>query len=370
MRGPEASAPTTTAPPGVERPREETSLLGFVNVILRHRALISLLAIVGGLIFGLHELTRVHLFIAYASFTMRGARAPTPASELAAQLGLNVGNADDDGQSADFFIDLVRSRGIVARVADSSYTISTPKGPVRRPLAALYGEDEGKPGPLSEAETVDRLRGSIDVSTWGQTGIIRISVIAAQPSLAQQILANVIRDLEAYNLARRREKAAAERQFVEKLLNDARVELTQAETQFSTFKALNRQYNSPALALENSRLTRQVTMRQDIVTAMTQSLEQAKIEEVRDVPAITLIDEPEPAFLSATHETVRKGLLGMAAGLMVGIILAFILERAAETRQARSPVYNEFTALKNEAAIGVRRPFGMVGRLFNRPSRT
>jgi uncharacterized protein involved in exopolysaccharide biosynthesis len=301
---------------------------------------------------------------------VRGARAPTPASELAAQLGLNVG-ADDNGQSADFFIDLVRSRGVVARVADSSYTISTAKGPVRRPLAALYGEDEGKSGPLSEAETVDRLRGSIEVSTWGQTGIIRLSVIAAQPSLAQQILANVIRELDAYNLARRKEKAAAERQFVEKLLSDARVELAQAETQLSTFKQLNRQYaNSPALALENSRLTRQVTRRQEIVTAMSQSLEQAKIEEVRDIPAITLIDEPEPAFLSATHETIRKGLLGMAAGLMVGIMLAFILERAAETREARTPVYNEFTALKKETAIGVSRPFGMVVRLFNPPSRT
>jgi hypothetical protein len=111
-------------------------------------------------------------------------------------------------------------------------------------------------------------------------------------------------------------------------------------------------------------------MRQQIVTAMTQSLEQAKIEEVRDIPAVTLIDQPEPAVAPATHETIRKTLLGIVAGLMVGIILAFLRERAAETREMRTPAYREYAALKRETAIGMTRPFGMVMRFFQGQSKT
>jgi uncharacterized protein involved in exopolysaccharide biosynthesis len=352
-----------------EGPREETSLLGFVNVVLRYRLLIATAAIIGGAIFGITELTKKRMFVAYASFTVRGARAPTAASTLATQLGLNIGTSGDDAPSAEFFIDLVRSRTIVARIADSSYTVYTTKGAVRRPLASIYGFD--KASSLSKARTVEQLRDGISASTWGQTGIILISVFAEQPTLAQQILKNLIDELNAFNIARRKERASAEREFLEKLLNDAKLDLVRAETQLSTFRELNRAYaNSPALGLENSRLQREVGMRQQIVTAMTQSLEQAKIEEVRDIPAITLIDQPEPAIAPSTHESIRRTLLGIVAGLMVGIILAFLRERAAETREARTPAYSEFAALKKETAAGVTRPFGMVLRFLQGQAKT
>jgi uncharacterized protein involved in exopolysaccharide biosynthesis len=353
-----------------DSPREETSLLGFVNVLLRYRALIIIAAILGGAILGIMEFTKERMFVAYASFTVRGARAPTSASTLATQLGLNIGTSGDEAQSAEFFIDLVRSRSIVARIADSLYTINTPKGPVRRSLASIYGFDKSA-GQLAKAEAVEQLRDRITASSWGQTGIILLSVVAEQPALSQQILNNLIAELDAFNIARRKERAAAEREFLEKLLNDAKLDLVRAETQLSTFRELNRAYaNSPALGLENSRLQREVGMRQEIVTAMTQSLEQAKIEEVRDTPAITLIDRPEPAAAPATHESIRKTLIGLVAGMMVGIIIAFLRERAVETRQAGTPVYSEFSSLKNETAIGVRRPFGMVSRFFTRQART
>ena len=355
-----------SAPDGT---REETSLLGFANVVLRYRLLIATTAILGGAILGITEFTKERMFVAYASFTVRGARAPTSASTLATQLGLNIGTSGDETQSAEFFIDLVRSRTIVARIADSLYTVYTPKDATRRSLASIYGFDK-KAGPLAKAEAVEQLRDRITASTWGQTGIILLSVVAEQPTLAQQILRNLVGELDAFNIARRKERASAEREFLEKLLNDAKLDLVRAETQLSTFRELTRAYaNSPALGLENSRLLREVSMRQQIVTAMTQSLEQAKIEEVRDIPAITLIDQPEPAAAPATHEAIRRTLLGLVAGLMVGIILAFLRERAAETREARTPVYSEYAALKQETAIGVRRPFGIMLRFFTKQAK-
>ncbi len=44
---------------------------------------------------------------------------------------------------------------------------------------------------------------------------------------------------------------------------------------------------------EHDRLERPVSMRQELVTAMAQAYEQARVDEVRNTPVITVIDQPE-----------------------------------------------------------------------------
>ena len=43
----------------------------------------------------------------------------------------------------------------------------------------------------------------------------------------------------------------------------------------------------------HDRLERQVSVRQELVTAMAQAYEQARVDEVRNAPVITVIDQPE-----------------------------------------------------------------------------
>ena len=56
-------------------PREETSLLGFINVLLRHRRLIAVCALTGAVILGVSALDATRMFLAYATFTVSGSRA-------------------------------------------------------------------------------------------------------------------------------------------------------------------------------------------------------------------------------------------------------------------------------------------------------
>ena len=81
--------------------------------------------------------------------------------------------------------------------------------------------------------------------------------------------------------------------------------------------------NSPQLTFENDRLERQVFMRQELVTAMAQAYEQARIDEVRNTPLITVIDRPEPAALPDPRWLLEI-VLGLSLGMMVGFGLAFV----------------------------------------------
>jgi uncharacterized protein involved in exopolysaccharide biosynthesis len=349
-------------------PREETSLLGFINVLLRHRRLIAVCALTGAVILGVSALNSTRMFLAYATFTVRGSREPMQMSGIAAQLGLTIGSGDGN-QTPAFYGDLVTSRAILRPVSRMIYTISTPKGRIQGSLASFFGIDERNPG-LAASRTLDELHSRVSATSAG-AGIITVRVRAERPQLTQQILQNMLSELGAYNLALHRNRAAAERDFVEGRLTDARERLTLAESQLSIFLQVNRDYSSaPALRMENDRLERAVQMRQQLYTAVAQSFEGAKTEEARDLPTISVIDQPEARIAPERSEAIRKTLLGLIAGLLVGIVLAFVRERAAETRDAGTHAYTEYSALKTEALGGLARPWAPIGRLLegqNRP---
>lgn len=339
-----------------EGPREETSLLGFVNVLLRHRGLIAVCSLAGGAILGLTSLQTNRMYLSYTTFTVRGSRAAP--SGIAAQLGLTAGTSAET-QTPAFYGELVTSRAILGPVARKTYTISTPTGQVQRPLAYFFGIDEKNPG-VAAARALDMLTSRVAILEIGRTGVITVVARAERPQIAQQILQNVLVEVDAYNLAQRRKRAAAERDFIERRLADAAATLASAEGQLSNFLQTNREYSSsPVLQMENDRLQRVVRMRQQIYTGMAQSLEQAKIEEVRDLPTISVIDPPEAALSPERPLAIRRSLLGLIAGLLLGIVLAFFRERGAELRAAKTRAYTEYSELKRET-LGRLAPRGLT----------
>jgi uncharacterized protein involved in exopolysaccharide biosynthesis len=309
--------------------------------------MIAVCSLAGGAILGLASLQSNRMFVSNTTFTVRGSRT-TQASSLAARFGLTsvpVG----EGQTPQFYGDLVTSRAVLGPVARKAYTVSTPTGRVQQSLASIFGIDDKNPN-IAATRALDVLTSRVAVNEIGRTGVITAFARAERPEIAQQILQNVLAEVDAYNLAQRRQRASAERDFIERRLADASAALASAEEQQSNFLQNNREYgSSPVLQLENDRLLRVVRMRQQIYTGMAQSLEQAKIEEVRDLPTISVIDPPEAALSPERPLAIRRTFLGLIAGLLLGIVLAFLRERGAELRAAKTRAYTEYSALKAEA---------------------
>jgi len=122
-----------------EGPREETSLLGFVNVLLRYRSLIAVCSLIGGAILGLASLQTNRMFLSYTTFTVRGSRTAQSTS-LAARFGLAT-PLPGETLTPQYYGDLVTSRAVLGPVAQKIYSITTPTGKVERPLAYFFGID-------------------------------------------------------------------------------------------------------------------------------------------------------------------------------------------------------------------------------------
>jgi len=99
-------------------------------------------------------------------------------------------------------------------------------------------------------------------------------------------------------------------------------------------------------------------MRQELVTAMAQAYEQARIDEVRNTPLITVIDQPVPPALPEPRGWLLKFLLGLILGLLTGSVLAFIREFGERAKTEENRAYDEFRAVVQDARkdfFGLRR---------------
>jgi len=136
------------------------------------------------------------------------------------------------------------------------------------------------------------------------------------PSAAEGLEGLLIRAIKHFNVATRQLQARELRIFLEKRVADALQGLHESETNLRTFYESNRRFtDSPQLLFEESRMKRQVDLRQELFTTLSKELESARIDEVNDTPTITIIDSP---FASSRPDGPSILILSIL-GFMLGI---------------------------------------------------
>src|SRR2546426_7835949 len=280
-----------------------------VGLFKRHQLLVSLSALVAaGLIVAI-GLSRGRTYSSQATFILSTSKGSGSVSGLAAQFGVAI-PVSDAAESPQFYVDLVHSNQVLEPVANSTYTLRVGDTTISGGLAKILRIDDDRPA-LKRDKVLKALGKRVSAYADPKTGVVTVSVSAPYPVLAQQLAARLLDRLNVFNLQGRQSRASAERKFTEARLIEAREELHAAENQLEQFLETNREYRlSPKLTLEQDRLARAVGMRQQLYTAIAQSYEQAKLEEVRDLPVITTISEPEIPVVPDHRGLLRKGLFG------------------------------------------------------------
>ena len=320
-------------------PREETSLLAFVSILLLHRRVIVTCGLAGTAIFGTIAATSAERFVSRSSFVVRGNRAPieVPGGNAALRA---FAQSSEFSQSVNFYSDLVKAKSITYPVAEKTYTTADGQ---KKSLAQVYAIDEKDPAKAA-AMAGERLINDVNSSIYSRSGVVGMSVKSTDPAVAQQVSVNILAELNAYGGTRRQQQAVEERRFIERLLGEARSKLDQAEEDLAAFQRTNREFEqSPSRRLAYDRLSRNVFMQQQVYTAMQQAYEQARIEEVRDPAALNIVEPPDLPAEPERAAALRVTLLGLVGGLLVGIIIAFLRQRAAESRAERTTGYLRFS---------------------------
>jgi uncharacterized protein involved in exopolysaccharide biosynthesis len=326
---------------------EEISLIEVASFVVRRRRVIVLSALVCVLLTLPTVLTTKVEYRASASFLPHGGEQGglAGAAGLAAQFGFSMPRSGGSERSPEFYQELLESREVLDGLVRDGVRVVTPTQDTTVDLADHFEIEGGTVAERGEL-TRRRLVGVVEVSIRHETGIVSLGVQTDDAALSAAIAWALLDLISAFDLETRQSEASAERIFAEERLQQLQVELATVEDSLRAFLDENRQFgNSSQLTFQHDRLQRKVSMRQELVTAMAQAYEQARIDEVRSTPVLTVIDKPEIPALPESRGRLMKLLLGAMLGTLAGFGIGFVVEYGERAEREENEEYGEFRAL-------------------------
>lgn len=356
--------------------QDEISIYGVVRPLVRHWGTIVGVTLVFAGAAVAYSLSRPPSYTSTATFyaETEGSTPLSSVSGVAAQFGIDVGGRQA-GKSPDFYADLLGTERILEPTVRTSYTVegaSTEDGrPIEGNLVELFRIEGETPGIRLERTRAFLENEVLDVRTDRETGVITASVTTPWPDLSAAIGSRMLELLDEFNLETRQSQAAMERGFVEERLEEARHDLLAAEDSLQRFLERTRRVGtSPTLTFERDRLRRQVDLRQQLYTSLAEAYQKARIEEVRDIPVVTVVDRPTVPARADDPRLLLTLLLGVMLGAMIGTGVAYgraFLERSEEERDEE---YDDLVREFRRAFEGPRRAARRVRSLLPGNSET
>ena len=153
--------------------------------------------------------------------------------------------------------------------------------------------------------------------------ISSITITANEPLLAKSLAETVLIELEKLNRFYKSKVVSEKIKFIDERIRSVTNQLTNSEKKLKDFNEQNRQISSPALQLEQDRLTRDVEVQKGIYLTLKQQLELAKIEEIQQGSIFQILDEPRIPQAPISNRIILKLILATILGLTFAIIIAF-----------------------------------------------
>lgn len=345
----------------LERDPDQISLLRVATALLRHRGLVVGAVFACLLIGAAVVLLPRRTYLVAASFVPQTRKSPTGLSGIAAQLGFSIPSLDGQ-ESPQFYVELLKSRAILGPLAESIYEVQTDTGLAKGNLMQLYRVKGKTPGRKREA-ALKQLDDDISASVNVKTSVVDLGVTARYPDLALRLTQQLLSLVSRFNMESRQSQASSERKFTERRLGEVEGEFREAEDRLQVFLQRNRDYrNSPELTFQFDRLDRDVNLKDQVYRTLAQAYEQAKIEEVRDTPVLTIVDPPELPVRPRSRGALKVGLLSLFLGLALGITLAVTKDLMADPSGQRRVELLELATLRREALDDLLHPWRPVGR--------
>ncbi|MEP6763623.1 MAG: hypothetical protein ABJB66_04885 [Gemmatimonadaceae bacterium] len=354
MTNPNASKESTD---NMSETVNEVSLVSLMNVLMRRRALVVWSSLLCAALFTGYSLIGERTWTTVVSFFPQGKKSSGNLSALAAQFGVPVSTGDAN-ESPNFYADLVKSRAILSTIIDSGVAVETGKPKVD--LATAY-EIKTIESALRRDMAMKQLNDNVAVSTNTKTGVVTMRVSSKSAPLSAAISARLLELLNRFNQETRRGQASAERKFTADRVTAVKKDLRNAEDAYQEFVQANRVTSAVSSSnVQKDRLERELRMQTELYTNLAKAYEQAKIDEVRDTPVITVVERPEPAARPDSRGILTKGIASLVAGFVLGVIMALIIDGLQGSGNSGNAEGDEFRKLGNATLRDLRRPWRLL----------
>ncbi len=257
------------------------------ELVRRWRALILLPSAVAVLAFALSFVftPRFEAISVFAPAQSSTPNLPASIQSIAAQFGFAIPSS---GYSVYYFAQVVQSRSVLEAVLRDTLRADGETIAV----LDLVGASGSTPQEVLESG-IETIQDRLDVRTDDQANLVTVRAQASSPHLAEALGRSVLTALDSVINTSQRTGGSYERRFAEAQADSARNALRVAEDQLRDFYKANRSIeSSPTLQVEEGRLRRQIQVLQDVYLALVNQEEAAKLQEARNTPAISMVQQP------------------------------------------------------------------------------
>lgn len=343
--------------------QDPVTITRLASTVLRHRRSLVFWSVGAALVVAVVTLLLPRTYTSVSTFIPQARRSQGNLSGIASQLGLPMAGLMEGGDSPQLYVSLLRSRQLLGAVVDSRFPAagSTDSG---RTLTDILVPG-GKSIDLRREAAIDKLEALSSVRIEPKVAMVTMAVKLKNPVLARDVNLRFLALVNEFNLRTRQSQASEERKFSEQRAETVRQSLREAEDRQQQFLQSNRDYrNSPLLTFQQDRLSRAVSQQQTLYTAVLQSLEQAKMDEVRDTPVITVVEQPLQPARPDRRNLVAKVLFAGLLGALFGFVVSAAGDIWARARLSDPEASAELERSRQEVEDEVRRAFGGVRRVL------
>lgn len=208
---------------------------------------------------------------------------------IASLAGVNVGEMPLE----DLYPTIIESEAVLKEVIYATYKTERFPNPVN---LIQYWEIESGNSLQDYEAALRQLQGELDVSLDRQTKVVTLSLLTREPQLSADILNNVVAELDKFLRTKKTTNATEQRKWIEARLEEVKKDLERSENTLKEFREKNRRViDSPQLLLEQERLIREVQINSTLYTELKKQYELIKIEEIKNIPLINVMDAARPA---------------------------------------------------------------------------
>ena len=213
---------------------------------------------------------------------------------------------------------IVTSETVLRPVIERTYQTQRYPQPVN--LIQFFEIDEST-AEKNMYEALKELRSDMTTNYDTKTSTVAVTLELEEAQLAADVLNAIIGELDRFMRLKRINTASEQAKWISARLVDVERELRNAEDALRVFSERNRRVSdSPELTLRQQRLQREVTVKSTIVIELKKQFELAKIEEIKNITIVNVLDEARPPVKKerprrATNGAIAFGLvlLGMGA---------------------------------------------------------
>ena len=260
---------------------------------------------------------------------------------FASQFGMELPISQSESKWA--YSSILKSRTLAKEIlANTFFTKKNPKG--KKLIYILKDEFKIENEDDFSLETIvtDIFLKMVRVTKNNSDGIYTISVSSFEPKLSVSLVNALIEGLDKHQRNYARKSSMKTRQFIEERIIETQKELEIKEEDLKVFTTRNKRIeNSPLLLLEEQRLLREVSVLTSVFTTLKQSYETSKIEELKDIDYVILIDQPELPLSYISPNKKFRIISAFLGGLFLSIVISLILGYVKNLNDKNKNKYRE-----------------------------